>query len=310
RATLRLLVAWAVLAALVAGCVASAWPRWIAPAGRDVPADWVVAACDVGQGDGLVVRTGAGRGLMVDVGPAGPAGGRCLDELGIERIDLLVLTHFHADHVGGLDAVLDGRQVDRALVTGLGDPAGQAGRVLDDLGDRGVPVEVAQAGTGGVLGDVSWEVLQAGLGTASHDTAPRLGRGRAALAEADGGANDASIALLVTTPQLTLAALGDLEDAGQEALDRTLRARAGGAAVDVVKVAHHGSRVQSARLAATLSPAAAIVSSGENTYGHPTDAALDLYESVGAAVLRTDRCGTFALVVRDGALAVAGCDDD
>ncbi|MFF3063146.1 ComEC/Rec2 family competence protein [Oerskovia sp. NPDC057915] len=309
RATLRLLVAWVMVAVATTGCVVLAWPRWIAPAGRDVPDDWAVAACDVGQGDGLVVRTGAGRGLMVDVGPAGDAAGTCLDELGIERLDLLVLTHFHADHVGGLDAVLDGRQVDRALVTGLGDPAHQAERVLDDLTGRGVLVEIAEPGAGGVLGDVTWEVLQAGRGTTSSDPTPSRQRGRPTLAEADGGANDASIALLVTTPRLTLVALGDLEDSGQETLDRTLRSRAGGADVDVVKVAHHGSRVQSPGLAATLSPTVAIVSSGENTYGHPTDAALDLYESVGAAVLRTDRCGTFALVVRDGALAVAGCED-
>jgi competence protein ComEC len=304
RATMRLVAAWAVVAVGVAGCVVIAWPRWIAPAGQDVPPDWAVAACDVGQGDGLVVRTGTGRGLMIDVGPAGDAAGRCLDDLGIERLDLLVLTHFHADHVGGLDAVLDGRQVGRALVTGLGDPAEQAERVLADLADRGVPVEVAEPGEGGTLGDVSWEVLQAG-GSAGPGSG---GRGPV-LAEADGGANDASIALRVVTPQLTLVALGDLEDGGQEALDQTLRAHGGAASVDVVKVAHHGSRVQSARLAATLSPAVAIVSSGENTYGHPTEEALDLYAGVGAAVLRTDRCGTFALIVREGALAVAGCRD-
>ncbi|OCI30403.1 ComEC/Rec2 family competence protein [Oerskovia enterophila] len=305
RATLRLVAAWAVVAVAAVGCVVIAWPRWIAPAGRDVPADWAVAACDVGQGDGLVVRTGDGRGLMIDVGPAGDAAGRCLDDLGIERLDLLVLTHFHADHVGGLGAVLDGRQVGRALVTGLGDPAEQAEWVLDDLADRGVPVEVAEPGAGGTLGDVSWEVLQAG----STPGPGASGDGRPRLAEADGGANDASIALRVVTPRLTLVALGDLEAGGQETLDRTLRARAGVPSVDVVKVAHHGSRVQSARLAATLSPAVAIVSSGENTYGHPTQEALDLYAGVGAAVLRTDRCGTFALVVRDGALAVAGCED-
>ena len=201
--------------------------------------------------------------------------------------------------------MLDGRQVGRALVTGLGDPAEQAEWVLDDLADRGVPVEVAEPGAGGTLGDVSWEVLQAGS-TPGPDAS---GDGRPRLAEADGGANDASIALRVVTPWLTLVALGDLEAGGQETLDRTLRARAGDPSVDVVKVAHHGSRVQSARLAATLSPAVAIVSSGENTYGHPTQEALDLYAGVGAAVLRTDRCGTFALVVRDGALAVAGCED-
>lgn len=305
RATVRLVAAWAVVAVGAVVCVAIAWPRWIAPAGREVPADWVVAACDVGQGDGLVVRTGDARGLMIDVGPAGDAAGRCLDDLGIERLDLLVLTHFHADHVGGLDAVLDGRQVGRALVTGVGDPADQAEWVLDDLVGRDVPVDVAEPGVGGTFGDVSWEVLQAG-GSAGPRSS---GGGRPVLAEADGGANDASIALRVVTPRLSLVALGDLEITGQESLDRTLRARAGDPSVDVVKVAHHGSRVQSSRLAATLSPTVAIVSSGENTYGHPTDVALDLYGGVGAAVLRTDRCGTFALVARDGALAVAGCED-
>jgi competence protein ComEC len=305
RATLRLLAAWAALAGAVAWCVVLAWPRWIGSWGQEIPPDWVVVACDVGQGDGLVVRTASGRGLMIDVGPSGDTAGRCLDDLGIGRLDLLVLTHFHADHVGGLDAVLDGRHVDRALVTGVGDPAEQAARVLDDLAERGVPVDVASPGLTGDFGGVSWEVLQAGITSSPVSSTPE----RPTVAPADGGANDASVTLLVRAPDLALVALGDLEHAGQEALDRALRARGGDPAVDVVKVAHHGSRVQSARLAATLSPEVAIISSGENTYGHPTDDALDLYRGVGAAVLRTDRCGTFALVARGGALAVAGCED-
>jgi competence protein ComEC len=304
RATWRIVAACAGLAVATSWCLVLAWPRWIAPAGRDVPPDWEVAACDVGQGDGLVVRTGAGRGLMIDVGPRGEAAARCLDELGVARLDLLVLTHFHADHVGGLGAVLDGRRVDRVLVSGVGDPAEQAAWVLDDLSDRGTPVEVATPGLTGALGDVSWEVLQTG-----PVRSEALAGGRPALVDVEGGANDASVTLLVRTASLTLVALGDLEDAGQESLDRTLRTRGDVTGVDVVKVAHHGSRVQSARLAATLSPAVAIISSGENTYGHPTDEALDLYRGVGAVMLRTDRCGTFALVVREGDLAVAGCDD-
>jgi competence protein ComEC len=101
--------------------------------------------------------------------------------------------------------------------------------------------------------------------------------------------------------------LGDLEDAGQAALLAETRSR-GITGVDVVKVAHHGSRVQSRALAEQLSPAVALVSvGGDNGYGHPTDAALDLYSGVGATVLRTDECGTFALLVRDGELAVGGC---
>jgi competence protein ComEC len=77
---------------------------------------------------------------------------------------------------------------------------------------------------------------------------------------------------------------------------------------DVVKVAHHGSAVQSRALAERLRPAVALVSSGrDNDYGHPTDEALDLYAGVGAAVVRTDECGTVALVVRGQEVSLAGC---
>ncbi|WP_307868734.1 ComEC/Rec2 family competence protein [Cellulosimicrobium cellulans] len=292
--------------------------------GGAVPHDWAVVACDVGQGDALAVRSGPRSAVVVDVGPPGAAAGGCLDRLGVDRVDLLVLSHFHADHVGGLDAVLRGRTVARALVTATADPPEQAERTLAALTDAGVPVQVAQPGaTGGLggpdgmgggedrgasadlgAGGVRWEVLQAGVG-GGPPSAPRPSAGRAA-AESDGGANDASVALLLHVAGMDVVALGDLEDAGQAALARTLAQRGSGP-VDVVKVAHHGSATQSDRLARLLSPTVALVSSGENTYGHPTDRALDLYRGVGATVLRTDTCGTFALVVRDGVLAAAGC---
>src|SRR5690606_38101348 len=66
---------------------------------------WQVAACDVGQGSALVVRSGPAAAVMVDVGPEGSAAADCLTRLGVERLDLLVLSHAHADHVGGLGPV-------------------------------------------------------------------------------------------------------------------------------------------------------------------------------------------------------------
>ncbi|ARU53527.1 hypothetical protein CBR64_00430 [Cellulosimicrobium cellulans] len=286
-----------------------------------VPPDWAVVACDVGQGDALVLRSGPRSAVVVDVGPPGTAAGGCLDRLGVDRVDLLVLSHFHADHVGGLDAVLRGRTVERALVTATTDPPEQAERALAALAEAGVPVQVATAGTVGSEGGdgtaagVGWEVLQAGMGGGPSGAWPGPGASSAAsgaassggaATESDGGANDASVALLLHVAGMDVVALGDLEDAGQSALARTLAQRGSGP-VDVVKVAHHGSATQSDRLAGLLSPTVALVSSGENTYGHPTDRALDLYRGVGATVLRTDTCGTFALVVRDGVLAAAGC---
>lgn len=305
-----------------------------------VPRDWAVVACDVGQGDALVLRSGPRAAVVVDVGPPGDAAGRCLDGLGVETVDLLVLSHFHADHVGGLDAVLRGRTVGLALVTATADPAEQAERTVGALAAAGVPVQVARAGDAGTAGGAGergspgavhiggqagaaggaapggaspggaspggavWEVLQAGPGASSDRVPP--GRSARGAGEADGGANDASVVLRVRVQGVDVVALGDLEDAGQSSLARTLTQQ-GSAPVDVVKVAHHGSATQSDRLAEVLSPTVALVSSGENTYGHPTDRALDLYRGVGATVLRTDTCGTFALVVRDGVLAASGC---
>ena len=97
----------------------AAQPRW-------VPDDWIVVMCDVGQGDTLVVRSGDGAAVVVDAGPTGDAADACLRRLGVDRVDLLVLTHFHEDHVGGLAGILRGRTVAGAVVSPLAEPAAEA----------------------------------------------------------------------------------------------------------------------------------------------------------------------------------------
>ncbi len=75
------------------------------------PEGWVLVACDVGQGDALVLRAGPGSGVVVDAGPEPRLVDGCLDRLGIEQVPLLVLTHPHADHVDGEAGVRSGREV-------------------------------------------------------------------------------------------------------------------------------------------------------------------------------------------------------
>ncbi|MFE6970746.1 ComEC/Rec2 family competence protein [Isoptericola sp. NPDC057653] len=289
--------------ALVAALVLAV-PRLVA-AGHRAPPDWQVVACDVGQGDSLVVRTGPASAVVVDVGPDTGAAGTCLDRLGVTRVDLLVLTHFHADHVGGLAPVLRGRTVTSALVSPLDDPAAQAAAVRSRLAEAGVPVRDAAPGASGTAGSVAWQVLAAagaagGGGPAGDGSGRRPGAGA-------GGANEGSVALeLWTSGGLDLVALGDLEEPGQDALAASLAASGRAADVDVVKMAHHGSRSQSEALARHLSPRVTLVSVGAgNTYGHPTDDALDLYASVGSALVRTDECGTAALVPRGAEIGLA-----
>lgn len=306
------LAALAAVALFVAGTTTVVL-RAAAPPG-DVPTDWQVVACDVGQGDSLVVRTGPAAAIVVDVGPEGDAAGRCLDRLGVTRIDLLVLSHDHLDHVGGLAAVLAGREVDAAWVSPLDEPAANARRLRDELAAAGVTPHVPDVGERGTVGAGPWQVVVDVLGTGVTGAAGAERRAVSSGSAEGDGVNDSSLSVAFTSSgtggTVEVVALGDLEEPGQDALRASLRSGvpAGVAdGVDVVKVAHHGSASQSEGLARLLDPVVALVSVGkDNTYGHPTDRMLDLYEGVGAQVVRTDECDTAVLVVRKGDFAL-GC---
>jgi len=83
-----------------------------------------VVACDVGQGDATVVDVAEGQAILVDTGRDPVALVACLDQLGVEAIPLLVLTHYHADHTGGLEALLASRPVGRVIVSPMASPSG------------------------------------------------------------------------------------------------------------------------------------------------------------------------------------------
>ncbi|CAM5548689.1 ComEC/Rec2 family competence protein [Streptomyces abikoensis] len=301
-----LLLAAAVAAAVLAGrrllrspwaCAACALLLLVAvvrpaPLNRAVtgwpPPGWRLAVCDVGQGDALVLAAGEGSAVVVDAGPEPRAVDRCLSALGVERIPLVLLSHFHADHVDGLPGVLRGRAVGGIETTPFAEPAGQAAFVRREAGRAHVPVTEAGAGERRRLGELEWEVLWP----------PPAGTS----AVAEEGPNDASVTLLVRSAGLTALLLGDLEPPAQEALREAhpeLRA------VDVLKVAHHGSAHQDPHLIRALRPRLAVVSAGAgNPYGHPSPRTLGALRQQGAAVLRTDTDGPVA-VTGSGAAVTA-----
>ncbi|MBY8887820.1 ComEC/Rec2 family competence protein [Streptomyces sp. PTM05] len=242
------------------------------------PRDWRLAACDVGQGDALVLNAGAGSAVVVDSGPDPAAVGGCLRDLGVGTIPLLVLTHYHADHVAGLPGVLSGRRVGAIETTGLERPAAEAAFVRRLAGAAHVPLLRAVAGERRRIGDVSWQVLWP---PASVDELP------------GDDPNDASVAMLVRTGGLSVMLLGDLEpDAQRELLARDPNLPQ----VDVLKVAHHGSAYQDPGLLRRLHPRLALISVGAgNTYGHPAPRTVTALRSEGAVVLRTDTEGPIAV---------------
>ena len=274
-----------VVVGLVAACGAAAGDR-IAQL-RDLPDDWQIALCDVGQGDAVVLRS-ADATALVDTGEDPEPLRACLDDLGVGRLDLLVLTHFDLDHVGGAEAVMG--EVDRVLVGPVGerDDAGLVGRFVAG----GAEVATASSGLHGSLGDHDWSVLWPPV-----NGAPEPG-------------NDASVVLRMEPAGLCLQGclssllLGDL---GEEAQQRMSRAAAAGMApVDVVKVSHHGSADQSAPLYRAASAAAGLIGVGaDNGYGHPTADLLDMLAAAGTTPFRSDDDGLVLLSPgADGGVAV------
>jgi competence protein ComEC len=244
------------------------------------PPGWRLVMCDVGQGDATVLAAGDGAGVVVDAGPDPVLVDRCLTALGITEIPLVVLTHFHADHVMGLPGVLRGRAVGAIAATGFEEPVEQAEFVRGQAADRRIPLTRAVAGEERRTGNLTWRVLWPPGDAAAPD-----------------GPNDASVTMLVRSAGLTLLLLGDLEPPGQRELARSPEAAALGA-VDVVKVAHHGSAYQDPGLIRAMAPRLALISVGaDNPYGHPAPSTVAALRAGGATVLRTDE---------DGAIAVAG----
>ncbi|TIC84864.1 DUF4131 domain-containing protein [Nocardioides sp. GY 10113] len=274
------------LLVVVLGIPGRAWPGsagW--GTGDWPPRGWLLAACDVGQGDALAVAVGPGAAIVVDAGPDDRLVDRCLDRLGVREVPLVVLTHFHADHVAGLGGVLDGRAVGRIEATGVLDPPAGVRAVADRARRAGVPLDLAPYGASRRIGAATVQVLAPAL------TAPQGGAG-------DGSsANDASVVLLVEVAGVRLLLTGDVEPPAQQALERRLE----GLTVDVLKVPHHGSRHQDLGWLGALAPRVAVISVGaDNDYGHPAEETVDALAAAGATVLRTDRSGGVAVLLGDG----------
>jgi competence protein ComEC len=271
-------VALAVLA--VGGVVALAPPSGVPLGPAWPPPGWRAVMCDVGQGDAVVLRDGDGSAVVVDTGPDPRAVDRCLTRLGIGRVSILVLTHFHADHVEGMPGVLRGRPVGVAVVSPLAEPAAQAARVRRWLADAGVPERVAAPGDRWRTGDLDLSVVWP----------TRLLRGEGS------DPNNASVTLLADLGGVRALLGGDLEPAAQDAV------LTGGLVpdVDVVKVPHHGSAKQAPGWVTAARPELALIGVGaDNDYGHPSPATLSAYRAAGALVGRTDLDGDLAVVVGD-----------
>ncbi|AEV82288.1 competence protein ComEC [Actinoplanes sp. SE50] len=275
------------LAAVVAACaVLGALPvRLLAPGWP--PPHWLVVACSVGQGDAVVLPAGTGRAVVVDAGPDPDPVDRCLRRLGVRQVALFVVSHYHADHVGGVDGVFRGRAVAAVVAPDWPEPAGGRRQVAEAARAGGTPVLTVGPGWAYEVGGVRLVAL--------GPVEPLRGT--------NSDPNNNSLVLRATLGGRTVLLPGDAET--EEQNDLVARVGAAGLRADVLKVAHHGSALQSPELLTAVDPAVALVSVGVgNDYGHPNLSLLARLARDGARVMRTDESGDLAVVTQVGGLAV------
>lgn len=259
----------------VATAAASTATATTAPATTEAPAattaldNLVVRFVDVGQGDASIIEFPDGKTMLIDT-PTGEAGTvkSQLAADGRNTIDWLVATHPDADHIGGLDTIISTMDVRSVWAPEVNSSTKTYTRFLTAIADKGLSIEPCYAGRTVASGE--------------NYTAELLWPEQGASYSED---NAYSAIIKVTYGNSTFLFTGDAPAEAQKLC--------GAGHVDVLKVAHHGSASgMDTELASKLTPSAAVISYGQNNYGHPTQVVLDALAGVGTHVYGTRVNGT------------------
>ncbi len=230
---------------------------------------------DVGQGDATLISQG-GSYALIDAGLADTTEDLLayLDSLGIETIDILVMTHPHADHIGAMDEVIATYDIGTVILpdfTLCEEYPSSASflRVIEALETSNATIETAVVGASYALGDGTLEILGVGVPTDNL--------------------NDISVCTLFTAGDFTLLCTGDAESPVEEALLESGQ----DLSATVFQAGHHGSSTSNTlAFLQAVQPELVVISCGlDNSYGHPHTAVLNAYDAVGAEYYRTDLNG-------------------
>lgn len=252
-----------------------------APAGSEHPAptpaavlkeELHVMVIDADQGDSILVTFGADETMLIDAGEAKDAKAikEELDERGISQIDILVATHPHKDHIGGMAGIIDDYEIGCIYLPDMQSDSKTYQNLRDTIDARKIPIIEAFAGVTFDLGEAACTIVSPAQ-------------------DANKDANNESVMLFLDYLDTEFLFTGDVEEWAE---DQVLGAGYNIDA-DVLKVAHHGSYTgTSEAFLKAVSPDYAVISCGkDNKYGHPHDETLDLLGRYSIETLRTDISG-------------------
>lgn len=239
-----------------------------------------VTAVDVGQGE-CVLLTSDGAAAMVDCGSSGhedaaACAAETLNDMKLRRLDALILTHYHADHAGGAAALMTQVKVDTLYLPDMEDEYGVRDKLVRLAKAQGIAVCFVEKNTSIPLGEANIKVF------------PPVGKG---------DVNEQGLSVLCSAGDFDTLITGDMAAATERALMEKEKLPD----IEVLVVSHHGSKYSSdAAFLKKVKPETAIISVGQNSYGHPAEETLTRLRDAGAAVYRTDRNGNVLVTVYGG----------
>ena len=237
---------------------------------------------DVGQGESVILTSG-GETALVDCGSSNSykdPGGLAADTLhsmGVRELSAVVVTHYHADHTNGLYEVLRRIPVQTIYLPDIEDEYGVRERLVSLAEEKGAQVTYVTKETADTLGDTVLTIY------------PPVQSG--------GDLNELGLTTLASAGDFDLLITGDMSGSTEKKLVETYALPN----IEVLVVSHHGSRYSSnIRFLKAVTPEAAVISVGDNNYGHPSEETLQRLLAVGADIWRTDQQGTIRITVNGG----------